>query len=180
MINYYKTISISKSSFSLLLIIGFLFIVLFFITSDVNAQNRCKNALADAQAFYGVGRTLEMINVLTACLPDSIPMEQRAKAYEFLALAYIAEGLIEEAKDTINKLLDIEKNYRPDSSIHPAKFVELTQQAIDQRSKRNRLKKYFLYGGGGLAFAVTLKYIISKGEEQPNPLPTPPRLPDNR
>lgn len=149
----------------------------FIAMPEVHAQDKCETALAKAQSMYEVGRSLEVIGLLTMCLPEGIPVEQRAKAYELLALAYIAEEVLDEGKHTIIKLLDADKNYRPDASIHPAKFVELTQEAIDRRTAKKRLRKYLLYGGGGLTAAMAVTFLVFKGEEPSKPLPEPPDLP---
>ena len=175
MSTYLKSYPINRFNRIFFWAITSLFILYFIAIPDVNAQHNCETALADAQSKYEVGRSLEVIQLLTSCLPDSVPVEQRAKAYQLLAFAYIAEELTDKAKDTIDKLLDVNKNYQPDISLHPAKFVEYTQQEINRRKAKNRLKNYILWGSAGVVVTVVVALQIFKGETPTGPLPEPPQ-----
>ncbi|MFX0200230.1 MAG: hypothetical protein ACFFCW_29270 [Candidatus Hodarchaeota archaeon] len=172
-----KSHLISSLNKVFLLAMGSLFILHFIAIPDVNAQEKCKNALVAAQNMYNVGRSLEAITLLNSCLPDSIAEVERARAYKLLALAYIAEVALDEAKNAIEKLLDIDKNFRPDATRDPARFVELTQEAIKKHEGKRKLRNYLLIGGG-IATAVAIVVVIQSPEKQ-QPLPEPPALPGN-
>ena len=161
MLTYNKNNLKSKINKLFLWIVYLLCFILIISISRVNAQEKCKTAFQEAQSMYEVGRTLEVISLLTLCLPDDIPEEQRAKAFELLALAYVEEGLINEAKDTIKRLLATDKNYRPDTSIHPAIFVELVQDTIKRSKANKRVRTCLLLAGGGIAVTVIVIALTS-------------------
>ena len=146
-----------------------------FVVPWVKAQNRCETVVTDAQNQYRDGYTAEVILLLNRCLPDSIPATEQEKAYKILALAYIAEDYFTEAKEVVRILLDLNKNFAPDYSDDPQKFIKYFEEEKKKRLQKTNLKKKIFFIGGGtvLATIVTAAIILSKGDE-PQRLPDPP------
>ncbi len=153
--------------------------------SQAAAQEKCTDAVTEVQSLYEVGRTSEMIVLLNSCLPDSIPEEvEKIQAYKFLSLAYIAEDFLSEAKDAVEKMLDINENLEPDHATDPSQFIEFVTDAKKIRSQKKSKKKRWLYIGGGtvLAGVVTAAIVYAAGGSDGKAvrLPDPPTFPDNQ
>ncbi|MCG8606267.1 hypothetical protein MJD09_14940 [bacterium] len=149
------------------------------------AQEDCANVVAEVQNLYEVGRTAEMIPRLESCLPDGIQdLGQKVQAYRYLALAHIAEDHEPEAKDAVEKLLDLNENFVPDPSTDLTRFIELVEEGkqarLEARKQRRKKKRWFIIGGGALvAGAVTAAIITLTGSSAPR-LPDPPPFPDGQ
>lgn len=142
--------------------------------SIVNAQSKCERAADEAQRLYENGHTAEVILLLNRCLPDSIPEIEREKAYKFLALAYLAEDYNKEAITAIDKLLDLNINFKPDYTRDPEKFIKIVDGEKKERLKKRNIKRRILYIGGGTVLAAIITAIILSPGDKAQPLPDPP------
>ena len=106
-----------------------------------------------------------------------------------MGLTYIAQDYLNEAKTSIEKLLKLVPNYKPDPVYDPPPFINLVEEVqketVDKpvvaRPDSPSKKKWWLIGGGiGAAAIVTAIVMSSGGEDGPEPakaLPGPPDLP---
>ncbi len=97
---------------------------LFFSTAQ--AQEKCINALIEAQKLYETGRYVQVIELLNPCLPDSI--RDKVRAYRLLALAYLAEEYTDKAEDAVEKLLKQDRTYAPDPINDSPEFIALVSK----------------------------------------------------
>ena len=148
------------------------------------AQEDCANVVAEVQRLYEVGRTAEMIPRLDGCLPDGIAnLAPKVQAYRYLALAHIAEDHQPEAKEAVEKLLDLNENFVPDPSTDLSRFIDLVDEGklarLQARKRKSKKRRWLFIGGGTLvAGAVTAAIITLTGSSAPR-LPDPPLFPEN-
>ena len=106
-------------------------------------------------------------------------LDNQKHTHSFLALAYLADDHVKEAKVTIEKLLDLFANFEPDHAQDPVKFIKLAEEAKRNRPslKKNPVKKWPWFVGGiiiaGVATALLTRPPAAK------PLPGPPTVGDN-
>jgi len=100
------------------------------------AQSPCENVVARAERLYEAGRVTNAVALLRPCLPDSIMETQQVRAWEILALAYIAEDYITEAERAVENLIGQNPDYQPDPDRDPQSFVELVRKVKKQLEKR--------------------------------------------
>lgn len=149
--------------------------------TDVVAQSRCENAVTQAQDSYELGRTAEVILLLSNCLPDSIPEVERVQAYKILALAYLNEDYPDKAQLAINDLLDLNENYEPDFTQDDQRFIDLITKEKARRSEaRSKKRKWFIVGGTVLAAGAATAIILSTGGTSAQRLPDPPTFPGDQ
>ena len=158
-------------------------------SAPVAAQD-CATVVTEVQRLYEVGRTAEMITRLSACLPDGITDQaEKVQAYRYLSLAHIGEDHLPEARDVVEKLLDLNENFEPDPTTDPSRFIEFVTAAknvraevrAQEQAKKSRKRKLLFIGGGTLlAAGVTAAIIFATGSSTPRlPLPDPPPFPEN-
>jgi len=146
------------------------------------AQDECETALADAQKMYAAGSFTSAIELLNQCLPDGIREIEKVQAYRLLALSHLQEDYPDQAKEAINKLLDQDKNYKPDPVNDPQNFIDLFEEVKAARPKSlgqklfGGMRKYYWIGGGALLAAGIIRNNLPKDEREPD-LPGPPDLP---
>jgi hypothetical protein len=143
----------------------------------VQAQDTCATASIEAGKMYEVGRFDEVIELVKACLADDSLGIEKLPAYRIVALTYIAIDHIEEAKEAIGKILDLNTKYEPNPIQDPRRYIELVEQVKQQRLiSGKRHKRWMWLGASGMAAAAGIvTAIIVGGKEQPEPLPPPPR-----
>jgi len=150
----------------------------------VRAQdNPCDNVVAEAEKHYDVGRFSTATTLLRLCLPKGIPEIQRISAYRLLALAYLAEDRRDEAKEAINKIFDLNRNYTPDPVDSPP-YQDLVAEVKKTRpvsfgEKYFGGRKRWLWIGGGVLGATGVVYaLVSQKDKTVEPdLPEAPGLP---
>ena len=154
----------------------------FSVTSPAESQEKCVNAVTDAQEMYSVGRSVEVIVLLSHCLPDSIPQTEKVQAYRLLALSYLAEDFDNEARVAVKKLLDLNPNFEPDPTQDDARFIKQIEEEKEIRAqKKSKKRKWFIIGGGVVLAGVTTALITTVGGGTPRPrLPDPPVFPDDQ
>ena len=146
------------------------------------AQSKCETAVTDAQEMYGVGRSPEVILLLSHCLPDSIPQTEKVRAYRLLALSYLDTDFDNEARVWVKKLLDLNPNFEPDPTQDDERFIKQIEEAKEIRArKKSKRKKWFFIGGGVVLAGVTTAIItVVGGGTTREPLPDPPLFPDGQ
>lgn len=154
----------------------------FSITSPAKSQEKCVNAVTDAQEMYEKGLSPEVILLLSHCLPDSIPQTEKVRAYRLLALSYLAEDFDNEARVAVKKLLDLNENFESDPTQDDAGFIKQVEEEKEIRAqKKSKRKKWFLIGGGVVLAGLTTAILTTVGGETPRPrLPDPPVFPDDK
>jgi len=179
-----------------------------FVSSFTNApaQENCKTQLQQAEKAYDNGRFDETIALLDPCLKRGEFDETDKKyAYRLLSLTYLSKNYVDQAKESIRKLLELVPAFEPDPEQDPPTFTNMVKEMKreirptqpepapiipDQpESQPKEVKKkgggakWLLIGGGvavlGAGAAVALG---GKGGTTPPPsvnnqLPTPPPLP---
>ena len=173
------------SQFGILGVIFWLIFLMLFMDiggiSISRAQDRCKTAVADARIMYEAGRFTQAIELLTQCLPDGIPKDQRIEAYRILALSYFREDYQDSAEQEIKKIFDLDRNFKPDAD-DPADYKELVETVrknlpvpFIERIAGGK-KKWFWYGIGVVAIAK-FGSVVNISPQREKPLPEPPALP---
>ncbi len=154
----------------------------FSLITQAVAQSKCETAVTDAQEMYDIGRSADVIVLISHCLPDSIPQTEKVRAYRLLALSYLAEDFDSEARVAVNKLLDLNKNFEPDPTQDDARFIKQVEEENEIRAqKKSKRKKWFFIGGGVVLAGVTTAIITAVGGGTPRErLPDPPVFPDDQ
>jgi len=171
---------------------SFVFIFLAGTVSSLVAQeNIIDKALNMAEEKYTEGRFDEAIVFIKKCLESpNITQKQQQRAYRLMGLTYIAKDYLNEAKNSIEKLLKLVPNYKPDPVYDPPPFINLVEEVqketvatVAEPEVEPSSKKWWYIGGGIGAVAIVTAIILSSGgEDGPEPaksLPGPPDLPTN-
>ncbi len=163
------------------------------------AQDRCTKELAEAEEKYQRGLLDEAIALVNACLEKSeFDTSESERAYKLLGKAYHAKGLLDNAKESLRKLLMLIPNWRPDPELDTPSFQRLAEEIITefqaQRPRTPELKppeekpavqtpaakksgkKWLWIGSGGAVAVGTVAYFILRDDKAPR-LPDPPDLP---
>ncbi|TFG99004.1 MAG: hypothetical protein E4H13_09305 [Calditrichales bacterium] len=149
-----------------------------------------EKTIKDADQKYTEGRFDETIALLTVVVESAkVTSEQKQQAYRLMGLTYIAKDYLTEAKKSIENLLKLVPNYKPDPIYDPPPFINLVEQVQSETvAKKASLadkesdNKMWWYIGGGVAAVGILAVILassSSDEETPTDqaLPAPPALP---
>jgi hypothetical protein len=144
-----------------------------FSLSPAHAQEQeCQAALERAEDQYDVSDYSGVIRLLAPCA-SLIPEERRVRAYKLLALAYLKIDERNSAKANVKDLLELKPKFNPDPNQDPREFVDLVNEAKQERPKS---KKWLWIGGGGVVAGAVAAYFIFKEEGVPD-LPLPPNPP---
>lgn len=149
---------------------------------SAQTQEPCKpNALERAEEAFDREEYHAAIALLKPCLPNVITnTSQQKRSYKLLALAHLAEGDSVAAEREVERLVQLEPRYEPDSERDPEAFAKLVVEIKQQREqaeqailvKRKTSKKWWWIGGG--AFVIggsTAAYFLFIKE--PTLLPEP-------
>ena len=148
-------------------------------------QQSCTEKLAQAKKMYTEVQPEEAIALLTECMEtNEFTEEERHRAYRLLALSYISNEQLDEARDAVRDLLEFEPDYQVDPVQDPPVFViiivEMRQQitpppVAEQPKRKRRISKWLLIGGGVVAGGVVAAVLLGGGGD--DSLPGPPALP---
>ena len=127
-----KTLAPSSFVHFLVLALMFALSLNFVMTSQARSQDKCENALKEAENLYITGRFDEAIDLLEGCLPSGFTQEQKKQAYRLLGKSYLAKDYLDQAKDAIEKLLEIVPTWKPDPIQEPPEFMQLVEE-VKQR-----------------------------------------------
>ncbi len=96
-------------------------------------QTQIGKALKEAERLYLGGYFDEAIQILDDFIESFKTNEQeRAEAYKLLGKAYAAKRLLDEAKASLRKMLELDPNIRFDPKIEPPSVYRLYQEIKDQ------------------------------------------------
>lgn len=98
----------------------------------------------------------------------------------------MAKEFRDQAKQSVEKLLKIMPNYKPDPINDRPEFIGLVEQVkqeqqiklqpVAKQSTWERHKKWFMIGGGAVVVVILAVIFWPHGKED---LPTPPDFPGN-
>lgn len=93
----------------------------------------CQERLAQAEAQYKVGQFEEVIALLPTCLEnEGFDEEERQQAYRLLGLSYLGKDLVNDARGTIQKLLELVPDYQADPEQDPPVFTDLVDDVREE------------------------------------------------
>jgi hypothetical protein len=174
-----------------------------FSPANAQAQSQCEKELAEAQAKYQIGLFDEAIDLLERCRKKSgLTAAEFEKLYWMLSKAYHAKDLLDNAKASLRKLLELVPGWRPNPEKDSPAFQELVQEVKKEMQEEAQLtkapapdttktetpaqppplkkgsgKKWLWLAGGGAVAAGTAAFVIFRGDEKAARLPDPPDLP---
>ncbi len=102
------------------------------------AQEKCETALADAEKQYNDGRLDDVMKTLESCLPVGLKNEDKSKAYRLLGLTYMAKDYLEQAKQSIQKLLELAPNWQPDPDQDPPPFTRMVEEVRKEMKEEQK------------------------------------------
>jgi tetratricopeptide (TPR) repeat protein len=168
------------------------------------AQEDCRAKLTQAENAYTNGRFDEAIDLLSECVnKDKLSRADEQRALKLLGLAFLGKDYVDQAKNTIRKLLELVPGYEPDPDQDPPIFTNMVKQMKEETRRKEPEKKpleptpkkaevkkkggakWLLIGGlvvaAGGGAALALGGGGGGGTTPPPPtsqsLPTPPPLP---
>jgi len=186
----------------ILLVLAFLGASFFppFASDEAQAQDDCKTKLNQAQTAYTNGRLDEAIELLSDCVnKGKLSTDDEQRALKLLGFAYLAKDYVDQAKTTIQKLLELVPAYEPDPAQDPPAFTNMVKEMKKEKAApgpekppaetttppvRKKKSKTWLFVGGGAVVAGGVAALVlgggGGGGVVPPPttsLPTPPPLP---
>lgn len=164
------------------------------------AQDQCVKEIEDARQKYFAGQFDEAIVLLDNCIKEGALADTViTKALRYLTEVYMAKNYINQAKESIKKLLNLVPNYEPDVVEHTPAYINMVAEAKEELKaerveeekeeptqlvptvKKGGKKKWLLIAGaGGIVAVVTglLKFTIVVGAPpSAAKLPEPPSIP---
>lgn len=172
-----------------------LFVVCLLVAPAAFAQDECESAMGDAEAHYRTAAFPDAISALAPCV-RSFPAgsAEDAAAHRLLALAFLRNGDIDDARIVIVELFERNPGYEPDPVSDPPAYVSLVNLvrseagiqtdrpgggAADPPRTWLRSPRSWLIIGGGLAVvsALVVLGVSSGGGGGSNTLPGPPTFP---
>jgi tetratricopeptide (TPR) repeat protein len=98
-------------------------------------QDKCAAELAEAEQKYKLGQSQQAIAAVRRCLNKSdLTHADKIQAYRLLALAHIVDDSLNQARQAIRNLLEIEPNYNPAPDDRPS-FARLVAEVKEQIPK---------------------------------------------
>jgi len=117
---------------------AFLFTISYDPLTHSWAQEKCEIALADAERQYNDGRLDDVIKTLESCLPAGLKNEDKSKAYRLLGLTYMAKDYLEQAKQSIQKLLALVPKWQPDPDQDPPPFTRMVEEVRKEMKEEQK------------------------------------------
>ena len=162
-----------------------------FSAPAVQAQEKCKYELAEAEKKYQDGFFDEAITLLLACVNKSgLAIDESERAYKLLAKAYHANQLLNESKEALKKLLTLAPNWTPNPVTDTPPFQRLAEEVIKEveqqklaeekkseqkippaeiappvQSAKKKSKKWLWIGGGVLVAGGVAAVLLSGGDD---------------
>ena len=167
------------------------------------AQDQCTKEIEDARQKYFAGQFDEAIVLLDNCVKEGVLADTvMAKALRYLTEVYMAKNYINQAKESIKKLLNLIPNYEPDPVEDTPSYIKIVAEAkeeleaerveeekeeptqLETTVRKGGGKKWLYYFGGaivtgGLAFLATQgkKSSGNGGTTTTTGFPNPPGRP---
>ena len=117
---------------------AFLFTISYDPLTHSWAQEKCETALADAERHFNDGRLDEVMKILESCLPEGLKNEDKSKAYRLLSLTYMGKEYLEQAKQSIEKLLELVPNWQPDPDQDPPPFTRMVEEIRKEMAEEQK------------------------------------------
>ena len=142
-------------------------------------QDDCKKEIEEAKIKYTETKFDEVITMLNKCLNKSgLPNEQLVTAHSFLAKAYEAKSLEDEAKAAIEKLLRLFPNYKADPVNDKPAYVDMVEEVrIEMKKKMDGGINWLLIAGGGAVAGIVAVVVLAGKKRDNGQLPSPPPIP---
>lgn len=154
-----------------------------------DAGGACAEEYEQAQERYYAAEFDAAVQLLRTCLETSdLSTEERVRIYRLLSFAHIAQGDEQQARLTIESLLDLQPGYTPDPSRDRPDYVELvreikaSRQPTGDASDGDRRWVRWTLGGVGAVAAGVLAIVLTGGDsgDGPSDLPGQPPLPPSQ
>lgn len=89
----------------------------------------CDEALTTADRSYTIGQFDNAITLLRRCLEeDAFDEAQRKEALRILGLSYVAKDRADEAREAMQRLLELVPDFQPDPVLDPPTFVKMIEE----------------------------------------------------
>jgi hypothetical protein len=121
-----------------LITVEILFCVIFchFSIATARAQVDCQKELKEAEAKYYNGRFEEARNLAMLCFVKGNATDaDKVQACKLIAQSYLAQDSLDQAKDTIKKLLQIDPSFMPDQNQDTPQFISFVTEVIQDLQK---------------------------------------------
>jgi tetratricopeptide (TPR) repeat protein len=102
-----------------------LFVVMVLCSWSVYAQESNSEKLYKANLLYEKGKIDEAIIIAESCISDSATTTDQWQAYRLLSMAYLAQGDNLEARNTVEKMVELNPTYKPSKIKDPTELVKL-------------------------------------------------------
>jgi hypothetical protein len=97
------------------------------------AQSKCETELAEARNQFYNGFFNEAIALVEVCLKKSdLKKDEKQQAYELLAKIHVANDDTLQAKSAVQKLLELNRDYRPDPVKDSKQYRDLVEEIREE------------------------------------------------
>jgi len=99
----------------------------------------CEQELQRAEESYGKGKFNDTILILADCLnKPTLSEEQQLKIYRLLGLAYLGQDYENDARNAIERLLNLVPDYNVDPTQDPPSFTKMVEELMRGRIEQNQ------------------------------------------
>ena len=185
-VNMYLITKLSESILIKIIALNLIIATTFILIVPVYAQEDNEKLLKDGIKLYQEAKLDQAIIKLSRYIETpNLRAVMRAKAYKYIAQAYMAKEFRDQANSAIEKLLNIMPHYKPDPLYDRPQFIQLVKEVRKKRNvnpipndsqNRDNIKKWILIGGGAVV-AVVLAIVFWPNPPEEEKLPGPPNLP---
>jgi len=170
-----------------------------FANDTAQAQDDCKTKFTRAETAFNNGRLDETIDLLSDCVyKGKLAPADEQRAIKLLSFSYLAKDYVDQAKNTIRKLLELVPSYEPDPNQDPPDFARMVKEVKTEMTapgpgeppaettpavKKKKSKTWLFVGGGAVVAGGVAALALGGGggggpvTPPPTPLPMPPPLP---
>ena len=167
-------------------------VLMFTVSSLAQEPLQAKSSIDQARTLYANGKFEQAQNRLLSLLKEkNLPKEQKFQA--LILLAEIRRAMLDEdgARKLIDKILDIQPDFKPSEADYPPNFIALVQSekqkrqvkpaGVSQKHGSFFSNKYFWIGIGGTAAAATAIILGTQKQSssKKKALPLPPNWPES-
>ncbi len=92
------------------------------------AQSPCAVLLNEAEKRFEAGDFEQVPELLEACMKGKTSRQERTEALELIAEAYVMSNRIPQARLTIEALLRVDAEFKPDTRRDPSRFIRLVEE----------------------------------------------------
>ena len=150
----------------------------------------CSRVVEDSTALYYDGRFDRAIDALNHCLKEEeISDDDREQAFRVLGLCYLAKDYVDQARGSIEQLLYLVPDWKPDPQKDPQAFQMLVSDVKEEMKRRRdsspgqaKSRKRLWLVGGIVALGAAVAALVAGGgggsDTSDEDLPAPPALPE--